>query len=475
MVIRIAMALLALLLTAACASRKPAPPPLAELAEPAPPILLGRSTATATSSGDERFEPSASAPLNELWPGQSPSGPGYRLPEEVPIVDYLGQFRLRTDVGELEAQGVYELRQRLAELPAARELDRLADTTVFADAVKRGAARPIESARLVVTEPVATVSRLPAGIGHFLQDRLLDIRDFALNVNDAAVRAMDDEDDEQPGEDERPASERAKDTATSATLRWIGYQKSRREIARHVGVDPYTTNPLIAERLDALAWSSWTGDKLTGLAWGQVGGFAGEALGVTADARRYAWELPPEDLQRRNLQVLAGLGIEGRPARDLIRRGKAFTLTQQTEFVELLRLPLFDASRLALFRLALLAGREIEGRFIVHSMRLLLLRSREYTEPVATTVLGTTPALVRPDGGYVVALPVDYLHFSPEIARFAWREDFLSLHNELLVTGTLSPTARDAFSQAGWTVRERVPIVFGEAEREGGAQVAPMR
>jgi hypothetical protein len=75
----------------------------------------------------------------------------------------------------------------------------------------------------------------------------------------------------------------------------------------------------------------------------------------------------------------------------------------------------------------------------------------------------------------VVALPVDYLHFSQEIARFAWREDFLGLHNELLVTGTLSPTARDAFSQAGWTVRERVPIVFGEAEREGGAQVAPMR
>ncbi len=475
MAIRIALAILAVLLSSACASRKPAPPPLAELAEPAPPILLGRKAGTAARTGDERFEPNARATLDELWPGQSATGPGYQLPAEVPIVDYLGQFRLRTDVGELEAQGVYELRQRLAELPAARELDRLADTAVFADAVKRGAARPIESARLVVTEPVATVSRLPAGVGRFLQDRLLDIRDFALNVNDAAVRAMDDEDEPRPGERERPASERAKDTATSATLRWIGYQKSRREIARHVGVDPYTTNPLIAERLDALAWSAWTGDKLTGIAWGQVGGFAGEALGVTADARRYAWELPAEDLQRRNLDVLAGLGIEGRPARELIRRGKAFTLTQQTEFVELLRLPLFDASRLALFRLAQMAGREIEGRFIVHSMRLLLLRSREYSEPVSTTVLGTTPALVRPDGGYVVAVPVDYLHFSPEIARFAWREDFLSQHNELLVTGTLSATARDAFSQAGWTVRERVPIILGEAEQESGAQVAPMR
>lgn len=472
---RIALLLVLALLVPACASRKPAPPPLAQLAEPAPPILLGRGAQPAPDAANGEFETTARASLEELWPGQDAIGPGYHLPEEVPIVDYLGQFRLRTDVGELEAQGVYELRQRLAELPAARELDRLADTAVFADAVKRGAVRPIESAQLVVTEPVATVTRLPAGIGRFLQDRVLDVRDLALRVNDAAVRAMEDEDEERRGEPERPASERAKDTATSATLRWIGYQKARRDIARHVGVDPYTTNALIAERLDALAWSAWTGDRLTGLAWGQVGGLAGEALGVTADARRYAWELPAEDLQRRNLEVLAGLGIEGRPARDLIRRGRAFTLTQQTEFVELLRLPLFDASRLALFRLALVAGREIEGRFIVHSMRLLLLRSREYSEPVATTVLGTTPALVRPDGGYVVALPVDYLHFSPEIASFAWREDFMRLHNELLVTGTLSPVARDAFSAAGWTVRERVPVVLGEEAESSGAQVAPMR
>jgi hypothetical protein len=471
---RIALLLVLALLAPACASRKPALPPLVELAKPAPPILIGRGAQPDPALSEGEFETAVRVPLAELWPGQKAFGPGYQLPEEVPIVDYLGQFRLRTDVGELEAHGVYELRQRLAELPAARELDRLANSAVFADAIQRGAARPIESARLVISEPTTTVARLPAGIGRFLLDRALDVRDLALRVSDAAARAREDDEDTE-GAPERPASERAKDAATAATLRWLGYHKARRDIARHVGVDPYTTNPLIAERLDTLAWAAWTGGRLSGLAWGQVGGLAGEALDLATDARRYAWELPAEDLERRNLGVLAELGIRGRLARDLIYRGKAFTLTQQTEFVELLRLPLFDASRMALFRLALLAGREIEGRFIVHSMRLLLLRARDDTEPLATTVLGTTPALVRPDGGYVVALPVDYLHFSPEIARFAWREDFLGRHNELLVTGTLSPAARDNFSLAGWTVRERVPLVIGEAERSDGAQVAPLR
>ena len=71
-------------------------------------------------------------------------------------------------------------------------------------------------------------------------------------------------------------------------------------------------------------------------------------------------------------------------------------------------------------------------------------------------VVGAAPALQREDGGHVVALPVDYLTWTEDTAGFAWREDLIGQHNLLLVTGTLSPRARDAFSQAGWAVREGV-------------------
>ena len=71
-------------------------------------------------------------------------------------------------------------------------------------------------------------------------------------------------------------------------------------------------------------------------------------------------------------------------------------------------------------------------------------------------VVGAAPALQREDGGHVVALPVDYLTWTEDTAGFAWREDLIGQHNQLLVTGTLSPRARDAFSQAGWAVREGV-------------------
>ena len=94
-------------------------------------------------------------------------------------------------------------------------------------------------------------------------------------------------------------------------------------------------------------------------------------------------------------------------------------------------------------------------------------------------MLGGSPALKRADGSAIVALPVDYLSWTREIAEFAWREDLIGRRNVLLVTGTLSPTALDAFSAAGWTVRERVSLAPADwvepEDRPDAAQTAPLR
>ena len=74
----------------------------------------------------------------------------------------------------------------------------------------------------------------------------------------------------------------------------------------------------------------------------------------------------------------------------------------------------------------------------------------------------------------MIALPVDYLHWTREIAAFAWRDDLIGSHNLLLVTGTLSPAALDAFSQAGWGVRERVDP-HAQTQETGTSQTAPLK
>jgi hypothetical protein len=456
--------------------RRPQPAVEAPLAT-APSLSAVAMSASAASMTeiDGSFEPSPRLASSELLPDFALTGAGYRVNEQVQVVDYHGQFELRTDVGGLVADGAEVLKLRVRELGAVRALERISSSDVFVEAMKRTGQRPITAIHQVATEPIATVSGLPAGIGRFLVRSALNIRDLALDLNDAARDAMaDDEDDDNPdGGDKDEADLRIKSqkVAASAALRYIGYSKARREIARHVGADPYSTNPLVRDRLDQLAWAAWSGSKLTGYALGLIGGVTAEAIGYAKDAYELVWELPPEDLKRRNLKILEDLGITGKPARDLVRRGKAFTLTQQTEFIELLRLPLFEPARQGLLEQALQAEREVHARFLIDAMRLLRLVD---APGASATVIGTSPALRRTDGSYVIAIPVDYLHWTEEIAAFAWRDDLIGGHNLLLVTGSLSPLARDAFSMAGWSVRERVDVLT-ELPEVHSAQTAPLR
>ncbi|MBL8243452.1 MAG: hypothetical protein JNL89_04660 [Rhodanobacteraceae bacterium] len=430
----------------------------------------------ATSAADLNgpFEPSPRLPSKDLLPGVALAGPGYRIADEAQVVDYYGQFELRSDVGALVADGASVLQLRVRELDAVRRLDKVSYSEVFGTAARRSAERPVDAVRQVGAEPVDTVSGLPAGIGRFLVRTARNIQELALDLNDAAIDAMaDDEEDEAKDGSGPSTGERAQKVATQATLRYIGYNKARREIARQVEADPYSTNPMLDERLDKLAWAAWSGAKLTGLAVGLIGGVAGQALGYARDAYELVWELPPEDLKRRNLGVLAEFGIRGKPARDFVRRSKAFTLTQQTEFIELLRLPLFAPARRPLFDLALTAEREIHARFLIDAMRMLLHAERAQSAGATATLIGASPALRRADGSHIIALPVDYLHWTREIAAFAWRDDLIGSRNLLLVTGTLSPTALDAFSAAGWSVHERVDP-RPTAEEKSAARTAPV-
>ena len=441
---------------------------------PIPSAIPAAAQTAAAADLNGPFEPSPRLPSSELLPGVPLTGPGYRIADDAQVVDYYGQFELRSDVGALVADGASVLQLRVHELDAVRRLDKVSYTEVFGTAARRSAERPVDAVRQVGGEPVDTVTGLPAGIGRFLVRTARNIQELALDLNDAAIDAMADDEDEDGKDDSGPSTgERAQKVATQATLRYIGYNKARREIARQVEADPYSTNPMLDERLDKLAWAAWSGAKLTGLAVGLIGGVAGQALGYARDAYELVWELPPEDLKRRNLAVLADLGIEGKPARDFVRRSKAFTLTQQTEFIELLRLPLFAPARQHLFEHALAAEREIHARFLIDAMRMLLHAERAQAPGAKATLVGASPALPRSDGSHIIALPVDYLHWTREIAAFAWRDDLIGSHNLLLVTGELSPTALDAFSAAGWSVRERVDP-RPTAEEKAEVRTAPL-
>ena len=87
--------------------------------------------------------------------------------------------------------------------------------------------------------------------------------------------------------------------------RQLDYGKMRRQIAKHLGVDPSTSNPLLRERLDTLAWAAVAGNLSAGTALDAVGGTAAEVISVGGRLNQLVWELDEENLRERNRERLS--------------------------------------------------------------------------------------------------------------------------------------------------------------------------
>ena len=79
----------------------------------------------------------------------------------------------------------------------------------------------------------------------------------------------------------------------------FGYNKSRREWAAKLGIDPYTTNPILRPKLDRAAAASFAGGFAIETAIGMVAAPVQYAVEFDASVRDSVWNLPVIDLQSR--------------------------------------------------------------------------------------------------------------------------------------------------------------------------------
>src|SRR5262249_61977786 len=103
----------------------------------------------------------------------------------------------------------------------------------------------------------------------------------------------------------------------------------------------------------------------------------------------------------------------------------------------------------AVVTLAATAHSEEQARFLVAALR-LLGKGHALEEVTATgTVVGREKG-----GGIVVPAPVDYVSWTERVARFANRADLKAAERSIVLTGQMSPRARQEFEALGWRVSE---------------------
>src|SRR4051795_4077653 len=135
-------------------------------------IILGASLLLALSLRGQTEIPSTSTDYEEL-PDLNASeilrdtvlnGPNHKVREEVSTSSGANHFMIDSHVGIFEVEGNEMLVTRIEEINAITRLREVSRTDEFKQALLTAAKSPLNTAKALVTDPVATVSAIPKGL-----------------------------------------------------------------------------------------------------------------------------------------------------------------------------------------------------------------------------------------------------------------------------------------------------------------------
>ena len=438
--------------------------------------LLLFAAAGAPVAAEPVYEQPPTLSADLLLPPRLLAGPHHRVAEVVPNDGFLNTYTLESDWGPFTARGDDLLRVRIEEIAALAALGEVTASEAFARAAAGAATKPFETAAQVATQPGNTLKRLPSGVSRYFRRTARKVRKTARKVDDylderrekeeaAAAPAPGEETaaagDESPDagegspEDEESTADRAREAAADLTRRYLGVGRSRREWARQLGVDPYTSNEILRHELERVASAA------------SVGSFAVRrltpGLGVINDlgeVNDLVWRMSGADLEVLNARRLKDMGLGKGEIRALLDN-PAYTPTRLTGLVAALHGLRSVYGRGTLVRLAGAADSEEEAFFFQRSAEMLRVYNRRVA-PVRRILAGEVwGGGVTAGGTFVMPLAVDYLAWTADAAaafgdvagRVRGRAGVERL--ELWLAGRASPRARQELEGLGYAVEER--------------------
>ena len=396
-------------------------------------VLASMLSASGVLAAAPPFEPMPTLDAAALVPARLINDAGYTVDPKVPVVGYMGQFILRAPAGEFAADGTEMLAIRVAELAAIAKLAQLSQTGVFTDALAASAKKTGAAIGQAVMNPVETVSGIPAGVGRFFQSA-------STKVARATESGATSGSDQQAG-----TTETAKDL--------LGLNQAKRQIAKQVGADPYTSNPVLAKQLDDLGRAAVAGGVSLDVALAVTTAGVATAISTTATVSNLVWDKSPQDVRTLNESKLASMGV-GKDTVHAFVTNRWFTPTLSVPFVDNLAQIHAGKSRAAVVALASTVASESEARFMLNAVT-MARRASSQDDPVVGIDVAGRVLVLRTRAGHVdVPAPVDYVVWNEAVKTFAERKG-LGAKRTILLSGAASPGAREGLQAGGWTIAER--------------------
>jgi hypothetical protein len=401
--------------------------------------LLSTSADAAPATG---FEAEPVLRAQDLVAPELLKGPRFTVDSRVPVKGFLARFTIRSDFGTFEAHGIHMLQVRVREVVALGQLEEMSKSKEFAAAAGKAIARPVTSTANMIVHPVETISGIPDGVGR-MYDR---VKLGTEKVYEAATAKNASDSDKVADVSKRVGG---------ITVTALGYEKERRDLAKGLAIDPYTTNEVLAKKLDDMAWVAFSG---------RVGIQAATAVFVPYSMAMSA-------------VTITNTAVYDTPAGDLINQAQAaFTATGASAgaVAALMQNPQYSLSVLtalaqgcqrlqsvkgvaSVVTFASIARTQDETRLVAAAVN-MLARHHEKVRALAQ-VAAPGPIVARTTAGdLVVPAPVDYVAWTARAGAFAAREDMKAPARSIWLSGRMSPRAAREFSARGWKIDESYSI-----------------
>lgn len=360
-------------------------------------------------------------------------GPHDRIAEQVQHDGYMHTFTVDTDYGVFLVHGDTMLRRLRRELETIAALRERYVVGVAAESAVKELIEPVRAVERLVSEPKKTLTGIPRGAYRLLESA----------VTGSEAGPYEDSDFEN----------------------LIQVSTFKRRIAAHYQVDVYSSNPILQQELDRVAWASLAGFTTTFamllVPLSNPVSLTLASLSSVEVLNQVLEEHGPDDLRVFNLRHLKSMGVPEELAAKFLAH-PVYSPRHQTVIVSCLE-ALSQATRRDRFvQMTLNALSEEEALFYQQAAELLRAYDQHVLPIVEITALGRIPLGRSKERTLFFPAPIDYgiwtqkteAMFDRLATVFHHRKDGMRL--DVWVTGAVSPRVRQELLDRGIVARERM-------------------
>ena len=400
--------------------------------------LLCANFATAVSllpqsSATSAYETPSTLDARAILPPDVRKGPHHTVLDEVLPFRHTHRYRITSPHGQFEAYGGEMLKIRIQEIQAIATMD---EEVNHIQSVAAGATHailsPFKFMLDLVHEPKETLLALPRGMWH-----------MATRIGEMAVG--------ERGSLEDPEN-----------VELLGFSSVKRQVANHFGVDVYSSNRVLQEKLNSMSWAGYAGDAAVRLATLPIGGPAGAVLTGTSFSTTVGELLrdhTPEELRHLNRDKLEIMRLDDSLIEAFLQH-PWYSPRHETVLVQALFEMNIVKNRNTFFKVATSARFEEEALFFQRIAEMLLSyhqNVKPFEEFVAIDdrlLMGLTR-----DHTLIGMLPVEFLPWRAGLAKSAdavatWASTQRIKKVELWISGKPTPRAHRELLAKGMTVRQ---------------------